>query len=158
MPGPSMDKRLQAGFTLIELIITILVIGILAVIAYPRLSNSETEAAVFHQQVLNAARYAHQLSVQTGCDVQLDVDAAADSYALRLRNGASGQSCGAGGFAVAVRDPVSGNAYTSSAPSGVDITGGLTTVFDSLGRPSAGGVITVAGRSITIEAGTGYVH
>ena len=154
----SVDRRCSAGFTLLELVTIILLISALAVIAYPRLSNNETRAAVFHQQVLNAARYAHQLSVQTGCDVQLDVDVAGDSYALRLRNGAGGQSCGAGAFTVAVRDPVSGDPYAAGAPGGVDISSGLTTVFDSLGRPSASGVIVVAGRSITIEAGTGYVH
>jgi len=153
-----MGNTPSRGFTLIELVTIILLISALAVIAYPRLSTTETQAAVFHQQLLNAARYAHQLSVQTGCDVRLDVDAAADSYALRLRSGAGGQTCGAGAFTVAVRDPVSGNAYTGSAPGGVDITGGLTTVFDALGRPSTSGVIIVAGRSITIEAGTGYVH
>jgi type II secretory pathway pseudopilin PulG len=153
-----MNRRNVAGWSLIELITVLVMLSALAIVAYPRLATNETEAAVFHQQILNAARYAHQLSVQTGCDVQLDVDAVGDSYALHLRNGAGGQSCGAGAFTVAVRDPVSGDPYAAGAPGGVDISSGLTTVFDSLGRPSASGVIVVSGRSITIEAGTGYVH
>ncbi len=147
------------GFTLIELIIVIVIIGALSALVASRMSTSSVEQAGFEQQIKVALRYAQRLAVVTGCEVQVQVDAAADSVALFRRAGGTATSCGGGAFIEAVTSPGTNTNYLITASANADVTSGLTIAFDSIGRPSpAGGSVVISGRTILVEAESGYVH
>jgi len=154
-----MHMRLSKGFTFVELVVTLLMIGALAVVAYPRLSSTVIEEAAFEQQLLNALRYAHKQAMNSGCAIRVEVRAASNDYGVYLRDDATATSCGSAGFGSNPLPDPAGGVYAGSAPDGVTISSGLAFTFDGLGRPQpAGGSMSFNGRSIVVESETGYVY
>ncbi len=159
----------SAGFTLIELIMVIVLLGVLSVFVAPRfVGPSLFDARGFHDQTLAYLRYAQKAAIaqrRTVC-----VAFTSQSLTLTVAASAGVGTCAAAGTLVGPRGetPVvlrasTGVAY-SSTPVGFH--------FDGLGQPltTAGAVITsqgslpsfsvqdLPGTSITVEALTGYVH
>jgi prepilin-type N-terminal cleavage/methylation domain-containing protein len=157
---PEPRPHRHRGFTLIELVIVLVLLGVLAVIVLPRLSEGSFRDAAFAEQVAAAFRYAQRLAVATGCEVQVDVSAAGNSYALTRRADGSDSACGtSGAFTLAVANPAGGGAFAATATGGVTVTQGLTLRFDAQGLPTPnGGTVIVGGRSIVIEPETGHVR
>lgn len=151
---------LVRGFTLIELVIVIVVLGALAVVVLPRLGEGSFREAAFAEQVATAFRFAQRTAVATGCEMQVDVNAATDSFAITRRADGTDTSCGStGAFTLAVVNPAGGGAFAGTASGGVQVTQGLTLRFDAQGLPTPnGGTAVVGGRSIVIEAETGHVR
>jgi len=50
----------SAGFTMVELVMIIVILGILAVVAIPRMDTSGYRAFEFHDKVVSALRYAQK--------------------------------------------------------------------------------------------------
>lgn len=132
--------RYQRGFTLVELIMTMVIIGVLALAVAPRFF----ETNVFQErgaadQIKAALRYGQKIAIAQRRDVVVQISAAANP------------DCGtqlAGGNVNCV---VSNQIVVTPA----------TITFNALGQPvpNAAGSITVgAANTITIEAETGYVH
>jgi len=62
--APMRAQRTRRGFTTIELVVVIVILGILAVAVLPRLSDSDAlRAAGFHDEVVAALRYAQKTAV-----------------------------------------------------------------------------------------------
>lgn len=148
----------QHGFSLLELILVIVLLGVLTIVALPRFNTKPFSEAAFHQELISSIRYAQKLAINSGCDIQVQVVAAADSFAVTRRSGGSATSCGAGAFGEPVPNPAGTGNLQGTAPADVDVLNDLAVVFDSLGLPSTGGVVSVDGRTITIEAASGYVR
>lgn len=147
------------GFTIIELVTVLVMVGALAVFVVPRLDTAGFDRYGFRQEVLSAARYAQKTAMASGCAVQLAVNTGADTVTLDYRAGGDAANCGGGGFGDPVQSPSSGGAFSLAAPSGIDITGGGTVVYDGFGNPANGLTISFAtGPGLTIEAVTGYAH
>jgi MSHA pilin protein MshC len=154
-------RRGQAGFTLVELVMVIVLLGILAVYAVPRMLNSgDFYARGFHDQSMAYLRYAQKTAIaqrRTVC-----VTLSANAISLRIAGAAGSNTCSAA-LAGPAGEPGlnarSGVAFSSAT---------LSFNFDALGQPvdnSSGAAaatqtlqVANVSRSITIEAVTGYVH
>jgi MSHA pilin protein MshC len=62
-----MYPRSQTGFTLLEVMLVITLIGILATIAVPKINTRWFEQQGEFQQALTALRYAHQIAIASEC-------------------------------------------------------------------------------------------
>jgi MSHA pilin protein MshC len=136
-------------------------LGIVSVAAISSLNVNTFSTAGFEQELRSAIRFAQKFAIVSGCDVDVNVNAGTESYALNIRNDVAAgtpDSCltAVGAFTQALNNPT-GGVFAGTAPDGVDITAGLTFVYGADGVPSANGVITVGGQNITIEP-TGYVR
>lgn len=154
-----MRKRVNKGFSLVELLVIIILLSILSVIVLPRLFNKSTfDEAGFHLDLLSALRYAQKNAIATGCDVQATISAATRSYALNYRSGGTNTSCGSGAFSDPVLHPQAQGNFAGTAAADVVLSNDLTVVFNSAGSPSTGGTVSIGTKTITVEPVTGYVH
>lgn len=160
------------GFTLLEMTIVLILVGLLATMAIPRYMDKRThvDERGFSKEMLTAIRYAHVLAVDGRCEVRVVVDASAESYSVHHPDNADGNLGTCDGFAAGFGSlpvhRVGGTSLAGTAPVGVDISAGLSFVFDAEGRPvttggtlwTSTGSVVVGSRVITVEAMTGYVH
>jgi len=62
------------GFTIVELIMVIIIIGFLAAVVGPRFFiKSNFDERFYYEELLSALRYAQKLAVAGGCPIQVDV-------------------------------------------------------------------------------------
>jgi MSHA pilin protein MshC len=155
------------GFTLVELIMVILLMGILAVYAAPRVFDSNNfYSRGFHDETLGYLRYAQKTAIaqrRTVC-----VAFAGSSLTLNIASLPAVVNCAApgslngpkGNTASATLNARAGVAYgTAPAPTSFNYNG-LGRPTDNAGAEVATQTFLVVGvdRSIRIESATGYVH
>lgn len=148
----------NSGFSLIELITVIILLGILSVVVFGRLGNQDVFAARgFFDDTVTATRFAQKLAISSGCDVR--VITTATSYQLRQSS-----TCTADDFANPVLNPANrGNNYQNvNMPSGFSLTAGTIT-FDARGqREGATSDFVVSDGSTTyrfrVHASTGLIE
>jgi MSHA pilin protein MshC len=152
--------RFQRGFTLVELIMTMVIVGILAVMAAPRFTDSDAfQSRGFADQVQATLRHAQKIAIAQHRFVCVAFDA--NSVTLTYDPTAPSTSHTAATCPGSNLTGTTGQTpYAVTAPSGVTLSGGTSFNFDAQGKPSAAQNISVSGYGtpITIEAGTGYVH
>jgi MSHA pilin protein MshC len=141
--------RAPRGFSLVELVVVIVIAAIVAVLAIPRLRDTESNATWYHEQVLAAVRYAQRQAVAQHRTIFVCVEPAE----VRL-----GYDAGCLTAPLAAPGQIS---HVLPAPSGITNINASTTPFsfNGLGQPTPiGGVqVSFAGRSINVAAETGYV-
>ena len=147
-------KRTQKAFTLVELVVTLIIVGLLAAVAVPRFFDLQPFAARgFSDEVLAAVRYGQKLAVATGCAVQVTITPA--QYVLNRR----ATTCTTGLFTGPVFNPgTSEPQFSGQPPNGVALASvpGVF-VFNALGQSSAAVTITVGGRTFQVVQETGFV-
>jgi len=152
--GPTAHMSAQRGFTMVELVVTLIIVGILAAAAAPRFFDRRTyEARNFLDQTASLLRYAQKAAIAQRRTVCVQFTATAAS--LRIRATPDVGPCDTD-----LAGPVGGTPYTVTAPGQASYAAFPAAIsFDALGRPNAAATIGVAGGlTLTVEAGTGYVY
>lgn len=159
----------QRGFTLVELIMVIIILGVLAAVAAPRLLNtSDFNARGFHDETLSLLRYAQKSAIaqrRTVCVAFTDTSMSLTMAPAAPTAAIATPTCSASPATLV--GPVGGNAVVT-ARSGVAF-GTVPTDFnfDGLGQPitSAGVLMATqtiqvanSAKAIQVEATTGYVY
>lgn len=166
------------GFSLIELVTVLILLGIIAAVAVPRFGGVQPFREYGYAEALIAAlRYAQQVAVARNQPVIMSIDASGVRICLA---DSSGHSCPAPNGSNAPRylhNPGSDRRWdgvqAGQAPAGVSLSMSPSTpstfAFNGLGEPvqwndsawqalSAPMTLTVGNRTITLEAHTGYVY
>lgn len=153
-PKPEQFPR-QGGFSLVELVLTLVILSILAAVAVPRFfgTGDTFRERGYHDELLGSLRYAQQYAMATGCGVLADI--VATGYQLRRPALADCGSVDATDFTVVMtrpdRQPFTGNAPGAIAHAPAQI------IFRPSGAASAGATIATGSRNITVVAASGFV-
>jgi MSHA pilin protein MshC len=151
------------GFSLIELVVIILIIGVISIFVAPRILDSVAQTRGFYDQLLSQVQYARKVAVAQRRAVCVHIGAAQSSL---FYSNALGNACPA---TTGVAAPTGGAPFTLAVPAGVSPLNPVTFQLDGLGRPrTEAGVLTdvqlvvnVAGDGsyqFRVENETGYVR
>lgn len=143
-----MTRRSSRGYSLAELVIVIVIAAIMAALAIPQFNQPQIDATWYHEQVRSGVRYAQRTAVAQRRQVFVLVEAG-PRLALCYAD-----PCGA-----RVTELATGNDFLLNAPSGVALSISASPLsFNGLGQPSSGATVSVGGKTVTINAETGYVQ
>lgn len=157
MYWPSRPGVRQRGFTLIELIMVMVMLGVLAVFAAPRLFNSDDfYARGFHDETLGLLRYAQKTAIaqrrtvcvtfhDEGVQMTMDTDTPPDN------------TCDTSP-PVALPNTPRGGKGLSAQVDGATVTGFHFTPLGSTDQVNNVDITIANSGNITVEAATGYVH
>jgi prepilin-type N-terminal cleavage/methylation domain-containing protein len=170
-----MNKPLSAGFTLVEVLIVALMLGIVAVIALPSLSSTldETRLSATSSEVVTALEFAQMTAATTGRPTLVTIDAAGDTilveqltFSQDILTGGAVLAQGVienGSFAPMQYPLKRGTDYNISLENenrfdGVDIIVSAFgadnwVIFNTRGTPSSGGGVKLAcgGRQVIVS-------
>ena len=150
---------LQRGFSLIELLLVIILLGIISIVVFSRVDNSNFDASVAAQDLVEAIRYAQHRSMNASGNTYFEIAISNSGYAVTQ-----------GGNVIA--NPTTGTSpYTDDgwATKGITTNASVTVVFNSRGIPYVSGselaaalVIQVfkgaESSTVRLEELTGYAH
>lgn len=144
------------GFTLVELILVIVLVGVLSAFALPRFFDQDIFLERgFHDEVVGSLRYAQKLAVAAHCQVRVTLS----NTGFSLEQPRFPSECGG---AISewepVTDPADGGDFQRTAPGNVTPPN-QTVVFTAAGSTeTTTTTIALGTRSIKVWQATGYVE
>ena len=133
--------RFERGFSLIELITVMILLGVLSVVLFSRLGSTNTAVVQGSRDDLIAAFSLAQQTAMMRPDITLEIT----STSISVNEDGN---------------PIAGSVYPLTMPSGVSLAPAGTFSFDNLGRTTAA-TITVTGTSASAQvnvASSGYAY
>ncbi len=144
-----MPSRSQTGFTLVELVLVIVLLGILSAIILPNLTRSGVDGRNFFDRALNSIRYAQKLAIAQRRDVYVCIGA--NSLAVGFATGCAAPASDPGGGAINVSETA---VLMTPLEFKFDAQGGVLAQHNIVvSVPDTGDSYT-----LRVERNTGYVH
>lgn len=142
------------GFTLIELVTVMVILGILSAYAIPRFFDNQVfNERGYADEVASALRYAQRIATASRCPVRITLNAA--DYSAMQQNGCPLNGVGVWGTAVRRMD---GTNLANSAPTNVVLAPATVLTFYADGGVSSGAALSVGGQfAVNVNAGNGLV-
>jgi prepilin-type N-terminal cleavage/methylation domain-containing protein len=151
-------RRRASGFTIVELVAVIAIVGILAALAAPLfLGSSPLAERGYADELASALRVARSVAVATSCDAEFSLNTGA--YQVRQRAASGGGSATpcltAGAYVTPVRR-TDGNTLSGTAPADVNVPINATFAFSGGSGSISGGVapppLTVGAFTVSVSA------
>lgn len=150
---------MEMGFTLVELVVVLVILGTLAAFAAPRFFDDRAFLQRgYYEELASALKYSQKLAVASGCPVRVSLTSG--GYDARQQAATSGTCDTADStWATTVR-LADGQTLSGTAPTGVVVSPAVTVTFDALGRTNLGSdqSVSVGPFSLTIRAESGFVQ
>lgn len=153
--------RRSAGFTLVELVVVIIVLGIIAAVALPRMTTGEFHAAAFHDKAVSALRFAQKTA--TSHRRLVCATFTATTLTLNIAQGNPATDCDAAlilpGGAATVQSTNAGDAAFSPVPAALFFQPDGRATSDGAGATVLNGSMAITGQTpIVVVGATGHVH
>ncbi len=139
--------QLTGGFTLVELIVVIIILGILALMVIPNMSNSDSlKARAAARMVMADLEYAQSQAIVSQQQTTITFNVPADSYTVSNASGPLIHPITKNTYAISLNQ---GSGMNNVTIASAGFGAGSAVTFDALGAPDNSGTISIVAGATT---------